>query len=235
MLLLLDIDGTLVIGASSEHRQALVEGLSEALSVEIPDRVVDEVDYAGRTDIAIARSLLVAAGHPSGLLDRMLGTVMEAACARYDALVPDDLSDTLVPGVARALEQLADEGHTLALVTGNLAPIAQMKLGAAGIGHFFAPGLGGFGSDDEDRAALPGLARLRASGPSGEPHAREDTLVVGDTPLDIACARADGVRAAAVMTGSYDRMALREADVVLGSVVELPDAAFRLARTTAYG
>ncbi len=234
MLLLLDIDGTLVIGASSEHRQALIDGLREALEVEIPDRVLDEVEYSGRTDIAIGRSMLVAAGHPSGLLDRRLGTFMEAACAHYDRLLPDDLSDTVIPGVPGVLDRLEGEGHRLALVTGNLAPIAHMKLDAAGIGEHFVRNLGGFGSDDEDRAALPGLARLRAGGPSGEPHAREDTVVVGDTPLDIACARADGVRVVAVTTGSYGNYALSEADVVLQTLADLPDAAWRLGRAVNY-
>jgi phosphoglycolate phosphatase len=229
VLLLLDIDGTLLIGASSEHRQALHDGLEEAMGVEIDERVLDQVEYSGRTDIAIGRSMLVAAGHPAGLLDPRLGSFMEAACARYAELVPADLSDTVLPTVPRALDQLADEGHTLALVTGNLGPIAQMKLAAAGIGHHFAPGLGGFGSDHEDRDALPSLARLRAGG-GVEPHPREDTLVVGDTPLDIQCARADGVRVVGVTTGSYGMPQLSQADVVLRELGELPDAAWRLAR-----
>ena len=86
----------------------------------------------------------------------------------------------------------------LSLVTGNLEPIARLKLERAGVGRFFAAGQGGFGSDHEDRGRLPAIARARASDP---PWPRERTVVIGDTPRDIACARADGVRVAAVATG----------------------------------
>jgi phosphoglycolate phosphatase len=113
---------------------------------------------------------------------------------------------------AAALARLRDSGHALALVTGNLEPIARMKLRAAGIGHHFAKGQGGFGSDAEDRAELPRIARRRAAAP---PWPRERTVVIGDTPRDIACARADGVRVAAVATGPFAVEALADADAVV--------------------
>jgi phosphoglycolate phosphatase-like HAD superfamily hydrolase len=109
----------------------------------------------------------------------------------------------------------------LSLVTGNLQAIARIKLGRAGLVHHFAAGQGGFGSDAEDRTELPAIARARA-GRNGAPHPRESTVVIGDTPLDIACARADGVRCIAVTTGPYDAQALGDADAVVRSVRELP-------------
>ena len=90
----------------------------------------------------------------------------------------------------------------LSLVTGNLEPIARLKLERAGVGRFFEAGQGGFGSDHEDRGRLPAIARSRASDP---PWPRERTVVIGDTPRDIACARADEVRVAAVATGPVRR------------------------------
>ena len=100
--------------------------------------------------------------------------------------------------------------HRQALVTGNLEPIARRKLAAAGIGDRFAPGQGGFGSDAEDRAELPAIARARAGG-----WARERTVVIGDTPRDIACARADGVRVIAIATGPFGAADLAGADAVV--------------------
>ena len=79
---------------------------------------------------------------------------------------------------------------------------------------------GGFGSDHEDRTELPAIARARAGAP-GRPYPREDTVVIGDTPLDIACARADGVRCIAVTTGPFRADDLRDADAVVGSAREL--------------
>jgi phosphoglycolate phosphatase len=45
--------------------------------------------------------------------------------------------------------------------------------------------------------------------------------VIGDTPRDIACARADGVRVIAVTTGPFDAEALRGADVVCADAREV--------------
>ena len=93
-------------------------------------------------------------------------------------------------------------GVRLGLVTGNFEPVARLKLRQAGIGSFFAGCPGGFGSDSEDRAGLPAIARRRA-GDGGRPFPRERTVVIGDTPRDIACARADGLRCIAVATGPH--------------------------------
>jgi phosphoglycolate phosphatase len=116
--------------------------------------------------------------------------------------------------VAELLAALASRpgDFRLSLVTGNLEPIAHLKLGRAGIGSYFEPGQGGFGSDSEHREALPAIARARASSP---PWPRERTVVIGDTPRDIACARADRVRVAAVTTGSFGPESLAEADAVV--------------------
>jgi phosphoglycolate phosphatase len=170
------------------------------------------VEAAGRTDAAIARDLLRAAGVPDAAIDARAGEVAAAAVAAYEELCPPDLSAYVAPGVAEALDALADEPGTyrLALLTGNLEPVARRKLASAGIGRYFAAGEGGFGSDAEDRAALPAVARRRAGG-----WPRERTVVIGDTPRDIACARADGLRVAAVATGPFTIEALADADAVV--------------------
>jgi phosphoglycolate phosphatase len=107
----------------------------------------------------------------------------------------------------------------LALVTGNYEAIARLKLRRAGIGRYFASRQGGFGSDHEQRAELPRIARRRAGGDT--PWPRERTVVIGDTPRDIACARADGVRAVALATGPFRADELRDADAVARNAHEL--------------
>jgi phosphoglycolate phosphatase len=175
---------------------------------------VAEVEVAGRTDQAIARDLLVGAGVTGAAVDALAADVLAGTIAAYERLVPDDLSAFVAPGVPELLAALAarPDDFRLALVTGNLEPIAHVKLGRAGIGTYFEPGQGGFGSDAEEREALPAIARARASDP---PWPRERTVVIGDTPRDIACARADRVRVAAVTTGHFGAEALAEADAVV--------------------
>ena len=171
------------------------------------------VEAAGRTDLAIARDLLLAAGVEREAIDARAAEVAERAVAAYADLCPDDLSPRLAPGIVELLDALARAPETfkLSLVTGNLEPVARLKLERAGIGHRFPAGQGGFGSDHARRAELPPIARARMSDP---PWPRERTVVIGDTPRDIACARADRVRVAAVATGPFAVEALADADAV---------------------
>lgn len=218
VLLLFDIDGTMLLRASAAHIDAIHAAIRDVHGIDIPG---ERVEAAGRTDLAIVRSILELAGLDPACIDERSDELGAAAVAHYERLVPDDLSAHVAPGVPETLEELSTrDDAVLSLLTGNLEPIARAKLNAAGIGRFFAAGQGAFGSDHEERGALPAIARERA-GRDGEPYPRERTVVIGDTPHDIACARAGGVRVVAVATGPYPANALREADVVVGHASEL--------------
>lgn len=221
LLILFDIDGTLLLKASTEHAAAVLEAIEETWSVRPGERL--PVEAAGRTDTEIAREILLLCGVPAGTIDARLAAFREAAVRRYAELVPDDLTATLAPGAAPVVAELARGPHRLALVTGNLEPVARLKLTRAGIAGHFELGQGGFGSDSEDRTDLPPLARKRAAAwNGGAPWPRERTVVVGDTPRDIACARADGARVVAVTTGPYAAQALAGADAVIDGLAALP-------------
>jgi phosphoglycolate phosphatase len=207
LLLLFDIDGTLLQRASVEHATALRVAAGRVHGVDLLG--IEGVEYAGRTDRAITRDLLTAAG----VTDVDEAWVEEAA-AEYARRCPPDLSATVAPGMVELLEALSarPDEFRLSLVTGNLESVARLKLERAGVGRFFPAGQGGFGSDHEDRGRLPAIARARAASPPWE---RERTVVIGDTPLDIACARVDEVRVAAVATGPFAVEALADADAVV--------------------
>jgi phosphoglycolate phosphatase-like HAD superfamily hydrolase len=216
VLLLWDIDGTLLLRAYKEHRDALHETVRIVYGTEIPD---GHVEAAGRTDQAIVRSICLLAGVSAERIDDGLPEVRRVMCEEYARRCPPSLADHVAPGVPEALATLAgEERHTFSLVTGNLEPIARLKLARAGLGSYFPAGQGGFGSDHEDRTELPVIARRRAGD-----HPRQDTVIIGDTPRDIACARADGIRCIAVATGPFAPEALAEADVVVRSAHELLD------------
>jgi phosphoglycolate phosphatase len=228
MLLLFDIDGTLLNRATQAHRDALHAALHDVHGVNV-EGVRSPLSPAGRTDGEIARALLLGAGISALRIDERAGAVRDSCCAAFARLCPADLSDKVFPGIPALLDWLAARGDVkLSLVTGNYEPIGRLKLGRAGIGRHFAPGQGGFGSDSEDRAALPGIARRRAGG-GGIAYPRQRTIVIGDTPRDIACAQADGVRCFAVTTGPYEAADLTGADAVASSAKELREL---LAATT---
>ncbi|MHB1837825.1 MAG: haloacid dehalogenase-like hydrolase [Solirubrobacteraceae bacterium] len=219
-LLLFDVDGTLVSGATLAHSEALYAALREVHGID-PRAHVAGVSPAGRTDGEIARLLLLSAGVDARRIDERAGDVREACCREYAQRCPSDLARTVLPGVRELLGWLAARDDVLlSLVTGNYEPVARLKLRRAGLGSWFPSGQGGFGSDSEDRAALPAIARRRA-GESGVSHPRERTIVIGDTPRDIACARADEVRCLAVATGNFAAAELVGADAVADDATAL--------------
>ncbi len=225
MLLLFDIDGTLVKRASREHAAALLQAVQNIHGVNL-DGVALNTSAAGRTDGEIARLYLLEAGVSANRIDARAGDVQEECCRLYASLCPSDLSDRVVDGMPELLDTLsARDDIRLALLTGNFEPVARIKLKAAGIGHWFARNEGGFGSDSEDRAMLPPIARRRAGAAAGLACSwpRRETVVIGDTPRDIACAHADELRCIAVTTGPHAREDLGQADFIADGVAELTE------------
>ena len=217
MLLLFDIDGTLLRGGSArEHARALIQALRECYGVDLPDDAVTRVGPWGKTDDLIAREVLRAAGLSDEAVHARSGAWHDRVCDLYAQADLSDLAGAAAPGAREALEWACAEGHALGLVTGNLEPVARRKLGAAGLGEWFESAPGGFGSDAEERARLVPLARERAGGA-----AREETVVIGDAPGDIACARADGVRCVAV-TSHFGPGELAGAHAIVADLGELP-------------
>lgn len=214
--MLFDIDGTLVTGATRAHSEALDGAIKEVHGFD-PAGVRDRVAPAGRTDGEIARLILLDLGVSARRIDELAVDVREACCRIYAQICPPDLSAHVLPGIPDVLAWLSErEGVQVGLVTGNYETVARLKLARAGIGKWFRSAPGGFGSDSEDRAALPPIARRRAG------HVpREQAVVIGDTPRDIACAKADGVRCVAVTTGQYRTEQLAGADTVAQDVREL--------------
>jgi phosphoglycolate phosphatase-like HAD superfamily hydrolase len=206
VLVLFDIDGTLLLRSSAEHAAALREALAVVYGVD----ATQKVHAAGRTDTAIARDLAALGGVDAEAFEAGLEQFRELTAALFAQRCPPSLADRVAPGMGELLEALAARGDVrCSLVTGNYEVIARLKLERAGIGHHFPLGQGGFGSDAESRDELPPIARARAGA-----YPRERTIVVGDTPLDVACARADGLRVLAVATGPHPASELVVADAV---------------------
>ncbi len=187
----------------------MAEAMAQEWGVQVTADDIWAIDPAGRTDRAIARLVLRGKGLEGEAIDRGMPSWMEQASARHARLMADFPAPVAAPDADDVVVALAHRGVELALVTGNLQPIGRAKVAAAGLGHHFGPG-GGFGCDSEDRADLVRVARRRAAAA----HADADVVVVGDTPRDIAAARAAGVRVIAVTTGDHDAEALRAADEV---------------------
>jgi phosphoglycolate phosphatase-like HAD superfamily hydrolase len=120
--------------------------------------------------------------------------------------------------VKAVLDHYRDRDDTvLALLTGNFGPSARLKLEPFGLWDYFQ--CGAFGDDAPDRNGLVPIAVSRAHACGHTSLAARHAVVIGDTPHDVRCAAAHGVRSIAVATGVYSIEALRDA----GADEVLPD------------
>jgi len=216
-LVLFDIDGTLLrtegVGIAAMLRAFTALHGDRGFSFE-------GVEIAGALDGLLFARMMERHGLPAD----------DATHARFHELYRAELERTLVPekvrrmpGAAELAGELAARGAATALLTGNYESTAHIKIRAAGIDLARFP-FGAFGADGPSRRHLTPVALERARAHHAREFRPEHTTVIGDTPLDIDCAKAHGCRAIAVATGPYSRAALEEAGADL-AVDSLADTA----------
>ena len=217
LLVLWDIDYTLVNarGVGSELYTKVFTGL---YGRPLPQ----PGSMAGRTDRAIAREVLALAGLDGGdqELQRFQDELTDTApafAARAREVV------TALPGASAALAGLAalapGQGPVQSLLTGNIRPMAEIKLAAAGLTRHLDLEVGSYGDLHEIRAELVAPARAAAAAAYGCDFHGSLTVLIGDTPLDVAAALATGARAVGVATGHFSAADLAAA----GAHAVLPD------------
>ena len=210
--MLWDVDYTLV-GADG-----LGTRLYEVVFGEMFGRELTEVaPKAGRTDRAIVGDTLALAGVSRGEVDAFLAGLGRVAA---DGTVPGHSGAVRpLPGAAEAIAALASAGIRQSVLTGNVRPLAALKLRRAGLGAGLDLDAGAYGDVHEVRAELVTAARRAARQVYGLDFPGDATVLIGATPLDVAAALATGARAVAVATGSYPAASL----VAAGAHVVLPD------------
>ncbi len=217
---LFDIDGTLLRAARRlEYRELMCAMLAEIFGTEGRLR---EVDFAGRTDLAIYRDALAPAGIDGERIRAAVPRLEQASVEIVRRMARTGTAFVLCPGVRELLDALAaDERFVVTLLTGNLEALAHAKLQAAGIGDYFRV-RGAYGSDAEDRDLLPAIAARRLAEHLGRPIPAARMVVVGDTPRDIACARHYGARVLAVASGHHtiDQLGRHGPDALLPDLSE---------------
>jgi phosphoglycolate phosphatase len=205
---LFDIDGTL-INTSGAGGAALNMALGDVFGVTEPKKI----SLSGRTDRGIALEFFE---HHQIKADELNWTrFRDAYLARLRQLLPQR-TGIILPGVQALLERMSALPQTaMGLLTGNVFEGARHKLEHFGIFKHF--GFGGYGDDhacrdDVARAALRSV--INRHGPAD----KREIWVIGDTPLDIRCARAIGANVIAVATGAYTLEELRQHDPDLAAV-----------------
>ncbi len=200
MLLLFDIDGTL-ISAGGAGRRSLAAAFEEVFGWS---NALDEVRLDGMTDPLILEEVARRArGTP------LTATESEAVIATYlrilEAAIVSSPGYMLYGGALELCQAATESGrHWVGLATGNVEAGARIKLRRGGLDHYF--GFGGFGSDARLRADLVrvGIARGRqvAEARLGRRLAREEIIVIGDTERDVVAAHEAGASSVGVLEGS---------------------------------
>jgi phosphoglycolate phosphatase-like HAD superfamily hydrolase len=212
---LFDIDGTLV-SSGGAGKLAMYAAIQSEFGVA---ELNDGVPFSGRTDRAIVRDLFA------------LHSIEESPAnwrrflTAYLGHLPSCLAERrgkVLPGILALLEQLRTRGDVaIGLLTGNVRDGARAKLGHYDLFHYFA--FGGFGDHHLDRNDVAHDALDELHKHVNAPVDLDRIWVIGDTPLDVRCARSIGVRILAVATGlhSIDELAAERPDLL---VADLSDA-----------
>jgi phosphoglycolate phosphatase-like HAD superfamily hydrolase len=220
-LFLFDIDGTLVT-ARGAGRAAIGRALASTYGTTGP---IETYDFRGKTDQRIVHDLMGAAGLDEPRIAAGLAACFAAYLAELEAVLGDGRRVTILPGVADLVRTLSTREEALVgLLTGNIEGGARVKLRPTGLWDLFR--VGAFGSDDIDRRRLPAIACERAQRLLGRRFAFEDVTIIGDTPLDVDCARACGARAVSVATGFHpaDELKTCAPDLFFSDFSDVPAA-----------
>jgi phosphoglycolate phosphatase-like HAD superfamily hydrolase len=196
-LILWDIDGTMLT-TGRIGRVALEQAAARVADIE----TVPDVRMSGKTDRLILRDILTGAGVEEDKIDELLAPAMALSIELMTAAHEQIERDGVVhPGVGDVIAHLATfPGVRQSLVTGNLAPNARRKLEALGLDANIDFESGAYGDDHLDRNELVPMALRRVEELREEVYDPDEVWVIGDTDLDLACARAAGVRCLLVGT-----------------------------------
>jgi phosphoglycolate phosphatase-like HAD superfamily hydrolase len=221
LLVLWDVDYTLV-DSDGVGRALYQTVFGEMIGGTMPQ----PGSMAGRTDRAIAVEVLTLAGvdDPRGRVDEFHRLMASHSSELADLVVE---RSRVLPGAGEAITALARLGEAdgggvvQSLLTGNIRPLAEVKLGPLGLTKHLDLEAGAYGGTHEVRAELVHEARRNAARAYRADFGGDATVIVGDTPLDVEAALATGARAVGVATGRFTVSELAAA----GAHAVLPDLA----------
>ena len=196
-LVLFDIDGTLIRTGGAGVRAFAKTFAAEFNAADGFERL----KFAGRTDTSLVREFF--SFHQIAPSPGNFKRFFERYVFWLDHILRDSKTE-VCPGVWELIRELQrlPQAPLLGLLTGNIRLGAEIKLRHFDLWDVFQTG--GFADDHEDRDQIAAVARQRGSRILGEDLRGDQVLVIGDTALDIRCARAIGAKALAVATGGAE-------------------------------
>jgi phosphoglycolate phosphatase len=201
-LALFDIDGTLIHTGG-----AGVKAFAKVFDLEFgATDGFAQLKFAGRTDLSLVREFFNV--HRIPTTPENFARFFDRYVFWLDHILRESRTE-LCPGVWGFIHQLQalPDPPLLGLLTGNIRLGAEIKLRHFQLWDVFETGA--FANDHEDRDQIAAIARRRGGAILGRELRGDEVLVIGDTPLDIRCARAIGAKVLAVATGGAKLEQLR--------------------------
>ncbi len=203
-IVLFDIDGTLITTGGVGRR-----AIELAFEDLYGDRTAcSHFSFDGMTDRAIMREGLTRLGREvtGEEVDRLI-TAYVRHLEDAIAAAPAD-SYRVHDGMHDAIAACEKAGFAVGLGTGNIKEGARLKLARVNLYDRFA--FGGFGDDHEQRDLLLAAGVKRGAARLGVEPGAVPVVVIGDSPRDVAAAKAIGAACIGVGTGSSSAQKLLE-------------------------
>lgn len=199
-VVLFDLDGTLL-----DTVPMILDSFRHTLAALLPFPFTEAQlgDGIGTPLAAQFEVLQQAAGRTvdAAFTARLTAAYIEHNLSIHDARVH------AFPGVAAALDRLAQRGARMGIVTSKARDTAIRGLKICGLDHHFPVVIGREDVLRHKPAPEPVLAGLAGLGA-----AAGDAVYVGDSPYDLLAGRAAGTATAAALWGPFERARLAETD-----------------------
>ncbi|MAG40140.1 hypothetical protein CMI41_04190 [Candidatus Pacearchaeota archaeon] len=217
-LILFDIDGILIKGGGVGMT---TKNLKKYFNLDIGD-LGGKYDAEGKTYRRILAEILEALGikEPEGD-SRFLDALHDAGPLRE--AIRDGKTFEKINGAEDLVKKLLSFGHVVGLLTGNTFEMARLKLEAVGLWKYF--NVGAFGGETKIRGELVDIGMKDAEDKTSIKFDKKDVFIIGDTILDIECARHGGVMAIAVATGndSVEKLKSENPDYLFSDFSKISD------------
>lgn len=206
-LILFDIDGTILKFRQYHSKEIFAKMLKEIFGREVPISIMP--DFSGMTDLQILKDIARAINLDNSELMDKLPEVWVTICKDFKKYCSPEFI-VLLPNISELINYFnANPDFELGLLTGNFIENAYIKLKSFQLDTFFP--FGAFGSDHEDRNKLPTIAIQRANEFLGyNAFDSTNTILIGDSPRDIECAKSNNLPILAVATGNFSADELKK-------------------------
>lgn len=221
-ILLWDIDGTLI----KSTRNGSFKDYFAPVMREVFGSCgkLDELQVSGMTDFQIFYECLKDEGFSAETVRAKIPDLLKRIPQEMEEYMRSVKTHEMLEGVEKALEKTADHPKYLnALLTGNLQPAARIKLEKVGLRKYFDFSVSAFGEISHRREDLGFAAIAAASQHFNYEFRSGQFIIIGDTPNDIACARACNAKVLAVATGrshSAAKLTALKPDALLENLVD---------------